>query len=272
MPIPRVVHQIWLQGAAPPDVEEALARTRRWCLQQGLLHRRWAEPDLVAALGLGADATYAAYPLLHQRVDYCKVLIMTRIGGVYLDADVSPLLLPLSSAVDFQGDRLHLTEANPVYRLLQRLAYSSLPGKLVNNGVFASPPEHPALLAYLARMRAVPDVGAGIENTTGPNTLSYFIESWGPDPTVLLLPWWLFEACCFGLRLPHSDSVALHRHRVSWFGPTERAVFRLAPALLLAGIALAAAAPRRLLAAFVAPSALLLLAERCGGCAECKRP
>lgn len=235
MPIPRELFQIWYQGlpeeAADP-VREKLEATRRLCQESGFGYTLEDDASIRRQLTAEQVEVYEAYHRLHQRVDFAKICLMLRNGGVYLDADAE-LLKPLDSRgspLDFTSDRLYVSQQHPSMRSMLKMA------TFANNGFYAAPRDHCVLRGYaqrLAQLQATMGGGGDVDSTTGPFTLSTYLQELGPREDVVLLPWHFMEACVGGICAPTSDTLSLHRHRLSWLSPGQRRLARVMGAAVL---------------------------------------
>jgi inositol phosphorylceramide mannosyltransferase catalytic subunit len=103
--IPRIIHQIWYQGASevPPRYRAFRDGWRK--THPDWEHRLW---DQAACRALLVEryphflAAWAAYPLFIQRIDSIRYFILNTHGGVYLDMDMECLrpLDPLLEGCD----------------------------------------------------------------------------------------------------------------------------------------------------------------------------
>lgn len=123
-PVPRVVHQIWLQGPdrMRPEAEALAVQCMRVAKAAGWEYRMWADADLLA---------FPEYAEHRDRVrrfahlsDLGRYAILWHLGGLYLDVDIEMQTMPppLVGAWIQQG----------------------------NNAAMAAPPGHP----YIARLIA----------------------------------------------------------------------------------------------------------------------
>jgi hypothetical protein len=165
-PVPRVIHQVWI-GSRPPPV--TLAAWAAHAAANGFAYRLWRESDL-AAIGVTDRPVYRErlargdYP---AAVDAARFVILSREGGVYLDADWAPTrddlsfdaFLPLTGLCAWAEPTPRLTHTGSLC-----LATSFL----------AAPPGHPVMAALDARLPAVEAAIPGAPGwwTTGPLILT----------------------------------------------------------------------------------------------------
>ncbi|HEY0275704.1 MAG TPA: glycosyltransferase [Paenirhodobacter sp.] len=172
MPVPRLVHQIWVGGPAPV----ACARWRTWAGAHGWSYRLW---DLAALEQAGITADPVWQQMLVQgdlpgAVDVARYHILARMGGIYLDCDWFPARadLPPGAAIPALGLSV-LAEPAP-----RCVAGASL---MLSNALIAAPVAHPALIGLIS---ALPEVarrlpGAPAWWVTGPLVFTLAVRS-GP--------------------------------------------------------------------------------------------
>lgn len=247
MPIPRLVHQIWWQGEPRGRVAEFCARTRAYAAARNFLYILWSERTLEEALALQGDTCFLRLGNLHQRVDYCKVLLLHDYGGVCLDAD-SFLIGDLERAIDLKSDLWYIGTLDP---LRVRLTPSA-GGKYrdVNNAFLAAPPRHLAVGKYLAHLRTLaspcrPFDVACLQRTTGPDVLRRFLQENEPSLSDLrFLKPEVTEPCTRGVCRATPRTICIHEGHLTWVLPhgagMRLACFRAAWCWLIVGVAVAA--------------------------------
>ena len=115
MSIPKIIHQIWLQGEI--DIpKKYLSKTQRIKdMHQTWKYYFWDDVSIVDLLSKNTIwlNTYHKLNYLHQKVDYARYIILYIYGGVYIDMDVK-MVKPLDSLLqkyigyDFIVSRLNL--------------------------------------------------------------------------------------------------------------------------------------------------------------------
>jgi mannosyltransferase OCH1-like enzyme len=141
-PVPRMVHQIWLQGGPlPPPLDTYQAGVRDICTRASWAYRLWWETD-VASLSESARATWLCFRSLcrtpAQSSDVLRYLILHEYGGLYLDTDAELFRLPEG----LSGAWVVGTAPEHVPLSCQRAC--------VNDCCMAAPPGHPFLARLLA--------------------------------------------------------------------------------------------------------------------------
>ncbi len=143
MPIPKVIHQIWLQGA------EQLPSRYRWASEtwkrnnSGWEHRLWDEDLLI---GLMRDEVPEWLPLFSSQEDFAaradigRYALMQHFGGVYADMD-TVCVRPLGPLLRDERARLfvHTSSGQPWPWRFDRKD----PFCRIGNALIASVPGHP---------------------------------------------------------------------------------------------------------------------------------
>lgn len=166
MPVPNVIHQVWI-GPLPPPL--ALSAWERHAAANGLGYRLWREADL-ASEGIPDRPVYrdrlarGDYP---GAVDAARYAILAAHGGIYLDAD----WMPCRDDLSFR-DFLPLTGLCALAEPVPRITHTG--SLLLANSFLAAPPAHPV---FTALDRILPMAEAAIPGapawwTTGPVILT----------------------------------------------------------------------------------------------------
>ena len=145
--VPRLLHQVWIGDKPLPPSTTAWAHHAD---RHGYQYRLWREDDLARA-GFSRDPVFQA--MLSQgdypgAVDVARYLILSSVGGLYLDCDFYPArddisfhdCLPLVGLTAFAEDVPRLT------------GYGSV---LLANSFIAAPAGHPVFARIL---QALPDI------------------------------------------------------------------------------------------------------------------
>lgn len=211
-PIPRVIHQIWLGPERPPWYTMETCRLEN----PGWLHVVWTDENLPPMVNRKVfDAFGTAY---HAKADVLRYEVLSRYGGVYVDADQ----LCLRSFDDLLG------QGDAFFAGYQNLGNPDLDDErrratLIANAVVGAAPRHPII------ERVIRDVGTSTEAkgppwvTVGPAALTKAIEE--TPARAVVHPFHEFYPYHFTEHIPASPSdmlKAIHygSHSVSLWGTT----------------------------------------------------
>ena len=127
MPIPAIIHQIWMSGEPPPRLASAAASWREQ--HPSWEYRLWTEvtlAELVRTQYAELWDLYRGYPEMIQRVDAARYMLLHHFGGVYADFDVEcvrplePLrthrvVLPATDPLGLANDLMLAQPRHPVF-------------------------------------------------------------------------------------------------------------------------------------------------------------
>ncbi len=106
MPIPRIIHQIWI-GPKPAPLGPP-ERWKKWCDKYGYEYRLWRENDVK---NLPCYGTVAYNSFLKRKryagvADVIRADILHEVGGLYVDMDMFPIdMIALKKSVAWRGIR-----------------------------------------------------------------------------------------------------------------------------------------------------------------------
>ncbi len=98
-PFPKIIHQIWFQGAdkIPDKYTKNIDTTRH--NNQNFEYMLWDDEKIKNTLPEKHKQKYESFKYMHQKIDFAKYVILNMFGGVYIDIDaysiksLEPLLL-----------------------------------------------------------------------------------------------------------------------------------------------------------------------------------
>ena len=165
--IPRIVHQIWWQGADQvPENRRAAQRTwqRELCAPgTGWLYLLWSEPEIDQLFETSGGPEilrrYRGLTDMIQKVDYAKLLILWVYGGCYADMDALCIPENMDAVITEAEPQLVMCEMK--LSALSKTATRALGhGKalrpLINNAFVGAVPEHPLLTKLLLTLENSP--------------------------------------------------------------------------------------------------------------------
>lgn len=238
--IPRILHQIWYQGAASVPPRYRAFRDGWHKAHPAWEHRLWDEAACRALLAAHYPdflATWEAYPLFIQRIDSIRYFILDHHGGVYLDMDMEclrpldPLLegceLLLSRTVQYNIAAMAGIPGHPLWRHAR--AGLAEGGARARSRGSARGPAH-GLARWLGS-----DARHAAE-TAGPIFFARIVKETGADadPRTRVCPGHIFEPRAPTLvdgRLTFRDDVsgsyAIHHEALGWMSWGHRQVSRI---------------------------------------------
>lgn len=177
--IPRIIHQIWIQGVdlMPPRYRELTATWSR--CNPSWTHRVWDESSLRALLG--ETRWWPVYAKQHEfcaRADVARYALLQRFGGVYADVDTE-CRRAIDALVD--GARITVTLYSHPRPTVSRLDD-------VTNSIIASVPAHPIWDDVLAWLEDAAHDHLFVTERTGPRMLARFVETYAPDARLVRFP------------------------------------------------------------------------------------
>ena len=196
MPIPRVVHWLWLGTHAVPPVFELYAE--RWRLHHpGWETRLWRDDDL-APLACQDVLDHASG--FKRRYDILRLEIVRQYGGVIVDMDVEPIR-PLDPLLD------------GVNAFVGRVG-----GHHVGNQVLGAVPRHRFFERAVEGLRANLDQDANSSETAGKDYLRQTLAAYPDDVTVFPERTFYFEPSFDPPRRPddYPDVYAVHHQLESY--------------------------------------------------------
>lgn len=241
--VPRIIHQIWFQGAdrVPAKYHTNMQRLRD--LNPGWRHRVWSDPELRAACQAVSPLAATAYMLstaMHQKIDLGRMCVLYLHGGISVDVDAEPLR-PLDSLPGLTDiDRLAVTQIpyGSLETLVSMQECIEIRGgqwcAQVNNACLLSPPRDPGLLhviqhcaALIARTDPSQHSQYSLVNaTTGPKEVGRALTTLPSADMVWVLPDKYFEPCLMleeaGCQ-PGPETILHHKGDQSWIPAHHRA-------------------------------------------------
>lgn len=110
----KIIHQIWFQGQSeiPEKYKTNMMRIKE--ANPTWKHMVWDDGSLrKVCANFGWDAAYDACKHMHQKIDFGRYVVLYFMGGISIDADVSPVqpLDTLWSTNDLPDDRVIVSKA-----------------------------------------------------------------------------------------------------------------------------------------------------------------
>jgi mannosyltransferase OCH1-like enzyme len=245
--IPKIIHQIWFQGQEFIP-EHLISYQNSWKEKNpNYQYMFWDEnsiKDLIKKINVDwIKGTYDFFPLMIQKIDFAKYIILYYIGGIYIDMDMK-CLNPLDSLLELQFVKdKKVILSNLTYDFVQRIVFL-LTGNfniknLVNNGVIMCEPRHEIMLntikyGYQNKNNFFKNKSnfLYIFYSTGPLALSnalidYTNKSKNKLNEIELLDQDYFEGCDIGeiknnnCKIPEK-AIGMHYYEGSWNSENEK--------------------------------------------------
>lgn len=229
MGAPRIIHQIWMQGF---DASPEYVRTNSSTIKE--MHPEWtytfwdaARIERLAGENAEWRETYASFTLLHQRVDFAKLLILYAFGGIVIDADAYTVR-PLDALFDeFADADLVVSNVRRVPLPLgwvQNFLTCGIAEKCINNGSYIGKAGSHVLRYLISRLARLPNCESGsdfqrIQQTTGPKVFNALVHEYirgSPHGTVVVLDSEVLEPCLGTLCEITDRTYVVHKHEMTW--------------------------------------------------------
>ena len=216
--IPRITHQIWLQGWSElPDKFKPNVQSLH-DLNPDFEHKTWDEAGLRRECGrisAAVQAKFDSFPHLIQKVDLGRYVVLYNYGGISVDTDMKSLR-PIETTP-------HFSESESDFIV----SYSAFPANLagwINNALIMCKPHHPILLELITSIAdcqrtadEFPTKELYIDATTSPSKFNGVLYRHLSE--IVILDHTFFEPC-FSVDpvcRPGPTSIMDHKHELSWF-------------------------------------------------------
>lgn len=246
--IPRIIHQIWFQGENQipakyrPYQESWKKNHPQW------QYRLWDQKQIEALVDHSSadiQQTYHDLPLMIQKIDFGKYVILQKYGGVYADMDMESMK-PLDDLfTNHPTKRLMISEINIGCKgnnfciamwAASRGKYRT--GPYYNNAFLASTPGHPfweAVIQDVAHHKKRDGQSTWpqsqdfyIQDSAGPMAITRVLRSgYAEQDDVFVAPYQLFEPCDksnHNSNCDTSQAYTVHHYGNSWMSPFLKGV------------------------------------------------
>ena len=234
--IPKIIHQIWLQGENNLSDENKIKINQTKKLHPQWIYILWDEIKILKLIGDDKEiiTKYYKFIYLHQKVDFSKFVILNNFGGIYLDMDcnvIKNLNLLFDKCSDY--DMTISLINNNISWLSNYLTCNSF-NTCVNNGIIISK-KSTDICDYLIENFQT-DCGylqsklLCIQNTTGPPIFNTLINNYINDVNnknkskILFLPYEYLEPCIGENCDIGTNTYVVHKHDLSWLGDNEKKI------------------------------------------------
>ena len=222
--IPRITHQIWLQGW---DRLPTKFHTNVELLQSkntNYKHMKWDERSLRQECEkLGVAKKFDSFPYLMQKVELGRYVILYTYGGISVDTDMKTLASIDSTPYIDMADCIVSRAAFP----LNIMGHT-------NNAILLVRPQHPLLLNIITQISKSTAVEEDfmtkelyINGTTGPSFVDGIIQKY--KDSIVLIDNKYYEPCFSvdPICRTQADTIMDHQHELSWIHPMFHILFKI---------------------------------------------
>lgn len=229
MPIPKVTHQVWIQGwdQIPEKFHSNVNRLRE--MNPTWKHRTWDHARLRKACeeyGPECVAKFDSYEHFIQQVDFGRYVVLYLYGGITVDCDMLAIR-PLDNIPKLESSKLIVSRAN---RTLLETTVTTM-GHIANNRWFINN-------AFIAAEQRNPDIKRLIESCIADRTKqedymsqAYFVSNTtGPIRFSMTLkdsPMTILYSDVIESEYENEKAIFIHEHELSWTEPGLASIFKL---------------------------------------------
>lgn len=216
MSIPKITHQIWLQGWDKLPKKFSQNVNLLHSFNPSYTHMQWDEKSLRVECGKinpQVLAMFDSFKYLVQKVDLGRYVVLYNYGGISVDTDMKSF------------KTLDLTPGITTHDFI--VSYSAFPGNvlgIINNAFIMTKKEHPILYKLIMSIATTeikesdfPTKELYIFASTSPSKFNEYMYANRND--IMILDRVYFEPC-FSIDPicnPSDKSIMDHKHELSWF-------------------------------------------------------
>jgi mannosyltransferase OCH1-like enzyme len=229
--IPHIIHQVWLQGSdeIPNKFKLNSEKIKEKHPYPKWKYIIWDEKSFLK--DFNDDEKYNKYIkkynnfiYLHQKVDFLKICVLSKYGGVFLDID-NEIIKSLDELIDKNNNYDLIISMIKSNSFENYLICNNTKG-CVNNGNIISKKNIPILYYILDNFSDKECSSLSlkvfcISNTTGPTIFNKLINKYINNnkeykTKVLFLENYYLEPCVFNKCDINNKTILVHRHELSW--------------------------------------------------------
>lgn len=226
MDIPKIIHQLWLQGEnkIPNKFKEDIIKIKE--LHQKWKYYIWDENKILNMIkdNKYIKNKYLSFKFLHQKVDFIKIVILYYFGGIFIDIDAE-VIKPLDSLFQKYNNYdliiSFIATANN-YDIKNILICEKLKD-CYNNGIIISKPKADILkylyLNFDNKCKININKSLCISQTTGPLKFNKLINNYKGTSKILILDNSYLEPCIMDICNINDNTYIKHKHNLSWLHP-----------------------------------------------------
>lgn len=228
MPVPRVTHQVWMQGwdQLPRKFHGNVQKLRQ--MNPDWMHRTWDENQLRKACeeyGPECVTRFDGYEHLMQKVDFGRYVVLYLYGGVTVDCDMEAIK-PLSEIPEIDFSPLIVGKSNDCTFETAVITFGHVANHdwFINSGFICAEPRNPDVKKLVescihdkTRREDYFSQTYFISTTTGPIRISTVLK--GANMTIMYPD--VVES-----EYVNNKSVFIHKHELSWSDASNFALFK----------------------------------------------
>ena len=229
--IPKIIHQIWLQGEfnLTDENKNKIEQTKK--LNSDWNYILWDEIKILELIKNDKELVnkYYKFIFLHQKVDFSKFIILNKYGGIYLDMDCE-VIKNFDSLINKYSDYdMIISQINDKISIVSNYLTCHSFKTCVNNGIIVSK-KSTDICDYLIKNFQT-ECGyfetklLCIQNTTGPPIFNKLINNYIKyinKSKILILPYNYLEPCIGDECDVDENTYVIHKHELSWLGTNEK--------------------------------------------------
>jgi mannosyltransferase OCH1-like enzyme len=233
--IEKNIHQIWMQGidTFPIKFQKYSKIIKDMHLESALNWNYifWDEKSIQNVMNEDEKwkTKYKTFIHLHQKVDFAKLVILYKFGGIVIDADAYTIK-PLDSLFDIHKDATLIVcllkrDFLPIGNI-QSLVTCNKMSECINNGNYIAKKESNILSYIIDEFINIPTCSLEMEkmmcikSTTGPyifdKSITKYIKENDDSKSVVILPYVFLEPCFNKKCFITDDTYIVHKHEMSW--------------------------------------------------------
>ena len=228
--IPKIIHQIWLQGQVniPKPYISNITKIKQ--LNSKWKYILWDEITILELIKTNKKwlEAYYKFAYMHNKIDFAKYVILYMFGGIYIDIDAYTIR-PLDELLsEFIGYDLIVSTINASVAESYLACYRS---KCINNGVIISSKDNYVILDLINKITDKPtcdwyDVKVScIGKVAGPTSFTDTVMKYTHDSRIKILPYEYLEPCITTLCNITKNTYIVHMHSGTWYSDTLKQVY-----------------------------------------------
>lgn len=234
--IPKIIHQIWMQG-----YENISTQNKKKIENTKNIHSDWKyilwdekkiENLLDETINLKYKEKFNKFIYMHQKIDFAKIMILNKYGGIYIDMDCDVIknldnLFEKNNNYDFIISKMS-DKIDGISNYLTCHKFNNC----YNNGIIISKPNIEICEYLMENFYSQCNLNQNkllcIQNTTGPPIFNTLIDKYiaeNKNNKLLILPYYYFEPCVGSKCDINSDTHIVHKHELTWLSGWQKNMF-----------------------------------------------